>query len=166
MARFPYPDYENPAFKAVGKSTINILKLLSYSRSTVDAWGKIGNAHFTSLELPKKLRELVILFSTAKFNSAYEFRHHIPMSCKFGVTDTQRAELVKAAQKSDRNTKHFGMAFGQSDNTAVFDDREKLLLEFLEVVIDDGEVEEELWGRVVDKLSKREIVEILSMHVS
>lgn len=48
----------------------------------------------------------------------------------------------------------------------MFDDREKLLLEFLEVVIDDGEVEEELWGRVVDKLSKREIVEILSMHVS
>ena len=46
-----------------------------------------------------------------------------------------------------------------------FNDKEKILLEFLEAVIDLGEVDEELWKQVTGVFSEREIVEIVSMQV-
>jgi alkylhydroperoxidase family enzyme len=160
MARFPYPSWEDKNFTAVGKPTINVLKLLSYSSATVDQWCAIGNAQFTRLALAKKNRELVILLSSAKFGSVYEWTHHIPISARFGVTDIQREELLKAGKTKG----YFSEAYWMR-NKAGFTQKERLLLTFLEAVVDVGEVDESVWEKTSEAFSKREIVEIISMQV-
>ena len=160
MARFPYPSWEDKNFTAVGKPTINVLKLLSYSSATVDYWCAIGNAQFTRLALAKKHRELVILLSSAKFGSTYEWTHHIPISAKFGVTDVQREDLLKAGKAKGYFSEEYW-----TRNVAEFDRKESLLLTFLEAVIDAGEVDEELWQKTSEVFSEREVVEIISVQV-
>jgi alkylhydroperoxidase family enzyme len=160
MARLPYTDFKDKAFTAAGKPTINVMKMLGHSSSTIEHWAAIGAAQFAHFSLPKKLRELVILFTTAKFNSAYEFRHHIPLSSRFGVTDAQRDEFIKAGK-----TKEKWFSRQRYENGNGFAPKELLLLRFLEQIIDDGEVGEELWAETRETFSDREIVEILSMQV-
>ena len=49
MARLPYPAYEDKFFAAVGKPTINVLKLLSYSAGTIEQWSTIGNSELHAM---------------------------------------------------------------------------------------------------------------------
>ncbi|KAF3933612.1 hypothetical protein ABW19_dt0208251 [Dactylella cylindrospora] len=161
MARFPYPAWEDPFFAAAGKPTINVLKLLSYSSATIDQWSAIGNAQFSRFSLPRKLRELVILLSSAKFGSTYEWTHHIALSAKAGVTDKQREDLLEAGKVKG----YFSQEYW-ANSAAGFNDREQVLLTFLEAVIDTGEVDEETWQRTTGQFSPREIVEVISMQVS
>ena len=161
MARFPYPAWEDKHFKAVGKPTINVLKLLSYSPATIEKWADIGNAQFAQFALIKKHREIGILLSAAKFGSNYEWTHHIPLSAKFGVTDLQREEILKAGRVKGYFTEEYW-----TRNKPGFDQKEKVLLTFLEAVIDIGEVDEGTWQKTTGTFSKREIVELISMQVS
>jgi alkylhydroperoxidase family enzyme len=161
MARFPYPDYKDKAFTAAGKPTINIFKLLSYSPATVDDWCTIGNAHFTKVSLTKKLREFVILLSSAKFGSSYEWTHHVPLSAKFGITDAQREELLKAGK-----SKGFFSQEYWATNKADIGPDEQVLLTFLEAVIDSGEVDEETWQRTTAIFPPRAIIEVITMQAS
>jgi alkylhydroperoxidase family enzyme len=161
MARFPYPDYEDKAFAAAGKPTINVFKLLSYSPATVDHWCTIGNAHFTKVSLTKKLREFVILLSSAKFGSFYEWTHHVPLSAKFGITDAQREELLKAGKAKGVFSQEYWAA-----NSAGMDPEEQVLLTFLEAVIDSGEIDEGVWQRTTAVFPPRAIMEIITMQVS
>ncbi|EPS35286.1 hypothetical protein H072_11338 [Dactylellina haptotyla CBS 200.50] len=159
MARLPYPDYEDKNFKAAGKPTINVFKLLSYSAGTVDLWTSIGNAHFTKITFSKKQRELIILLSSAKFGSYYEWTHHIPLSTKFGVTHEQREEMKRAAKVKG----YFSDTYWKV-NPASFDEQEQVILTFLEAVIDAPEVDEEIWQKATEKLSQRQIVELITMQ--
>ena len=163
MARFSYPAYEDKSFAAAGKPTINVFKLLSYSPATVDHWCTIGNAHFTRVSLSKKLRELVILLSAAKFGSTYEWTHHVPLSAKFGITDLQRGELLKAGKEKG----YFSGTYWRNDSYGVgFETKDEVvLLRFLEAVIDTGEVDEEAWQRTTEVFSPQAIVEIITIQV-
>lgn len=161
MARLPYPPYEDKFFAAVGKPTINVMKMLSYSSATVEQWGTIGNAQFARLELSKKNREYVILLAAAKFGSSYEWDHHVPLSARFKITDEQREEIQKAGK-----TKGYFAGYDWTKNQAKFSGAEKVLLQYLEAVIDVGDVDDTLWEEVMDTFSKREIVEIISVQVS
>jgi alkylhydroperoxidase family enzyme len=160
MARFPYPAWEDKHFAAAGKPTINVLKLLSYSPATIEHWASIGNAQFARFELSKKLRELTILLSAAKFESDYEWRHHVPLSAKFGITDVQREEILKAGAVNGYFTEDYW-----TRNDPGFDQKEKVMLTFLEAVIDKGEVGEGIWQKTTEVFSKREIMEMISMQV-
>jgi alkylhydroperoxidase family enzyme len=161
MGRFPYPAWEDKNFAAAGKPTINVFKLLSYSPETVELWTSIGNAHFTRINFSKKDRELIILLSSAKFRSYYEWTHHIPLSTKFGVTDKQRNELRNAAKVKG----YFSEVYWK-ENKANFDTKEQVLLTFLEAIIDFGEVDEATWQKATETFSKRQIMEMLTMQVS
>lgn len=161
MGRFPYPAWEDKAFAAAGKPTINVFKLLSYSPATVDLWTSIGSAHFTRVEFTKKERELIILLSAAKFRSYYEWTHHIPLSAKFGVTDEQREEIQRAAKVKG----YFSDEYWKR-NDAKFDKKEQVLLTFLEAILDFPEVDEATWQKAAETFSKRQIMEMLTMQVS
>jgi alkylhydroperoxidase family enzyme len=161
MARFPYPEWEDKNFAAAGKRTINVFKLLSYSPATVEQWTSIGNAHFTKISHTKKNRELIILLSSAKFGSIYEWTHHIPLSTKFGITDKQREELLSAGKVKG----YFSERYWER-NEASFNQEEQVLLTFLEVVIDSGEVDEATWQMTTRTFSERQIMEIITMQVS
>ncbi|KAF2794375.1 hypothetical protein K505DRAFT_361143 [Melanomma pulvis-pyrius CBS 109.77] len=123
--------------------------------------GHLGGAHFTDLALPQKLRELVILLTTAKFKSTYEFTHHTPVSQATGVTDEQREDIGNAGEQKG----YFSKGDGGEGNVG-WEEKEKVLLGFVEAVIEsvDGDVSDELFGKVKELFSDREIVEIVSLE--
>lgn len=141
MARLPYPNFrsQNTSPK---HHTLNVLKLLSYSSATVEHWANVGNAQFNSLALSKRDRELVILLSTAKFKSSYEWTHHILISRKAGVTNAQRSEIEEAGKQE----RYFQDGWFNAD--AGFSDKDKALLSFVEATIEQPEVSDELWADV------------------
>lgn len=158
MARLPYPDYHTPHAKS--HPTINIMKLLSYSAATVDHWAGLGNAQFKQLLLSARDRELVIMLTTSKFNSTYEWTHHLPLSLKAGVTKQQQLALEESAKQNNY------FIDGKCGFKAGFSAKDLILLAFVETIIQQPEVSDELWKRVKSEFSDREIVEIVSLQVS
>lgn len=145
MARLPYPDYHTSHAKS--HPIINITKLLSYSAATVDHWAGLGNAQFKNLLLSARDRELVIMLTTPKFNSTYEWIHHLAISLKAGVTKKQQAILEASAKQTNYFTE------GQYDLDAGFSAKDLVLLAFVETIIQQPEVSDELWGRVKSNFS-------------
>lgn len=159
MARLPYP--EPPKQHAKSHPTLNIMKLLSYSTATVEHWAGLGNAQFKHLLLSARHRELVIMLTTSKFNSTYEWTHHTPVSLKAGVTEQQQAALKASAKEKDFFIDR------KFDNGAVgFSEKDLILLSFVETIIQQPEVSDELWKSVKGQFSDREIVEIITLQVS
>ncbi|GAQ42074.1 hypothetical protein AtubIFM55763_006956 [Aspergillus tubingensis] len=157
MARLPYP--ESPKQHAKSHPTLNIMKLLSYSTATVDHWAGLGNAQFRQLSLPARDRELVIMLTTSKFNSTYEWTHHLPVSLKAGVTKQQQAALKASAKE-----KNYFIDRKLDNGAAGFSDKDLVLLSFVETIIQQPEVSDELWKSVKGVFSDREIVEIISLQ--
>jgi alkylhydroperoxidase family enzyme len=155
MARLPYPPFTLPTSK---NPPVNVIKLLSHSPSTVEHWTGVGTAHYRALLLPKRLRELTILYCAAKFQSPYEWDHHLIVSEKL-VTDAER-QIIKKAAKSGNN--YFEEGERQESG---FAQREWVLLRVLEAVTSGPYVEDRLWTEVREAFSEREIVEILSLQV-
>lgn len=158
MARLPYPDYHTPHAKS--RSILNVMKLLSHSTATVNHWADVGNAQFKHLSLSPRDRELVIMLTTSKFNSAYEWTHHLPLSLKAGVTKKQQTALQASAKQKNY------FIDGTYDPEAEFGEKDLILLTFVESIIQQPEVSDELWERVKATFSDREIVEIISLQVS
>ncbi|RAH84662.1 hypothetical protein BO86DRAFT_407602 [Aspergillus japonicus CBS 114.51] len=156
MPRLPYTNYHTP--HAGPPPTLNIIKLLSHSTATVDHWTALGNAQFKHLSLAARDRELVILLTTAKFQSTYEWTHHVPVSLKAGVTRAQQSAL----EASSKTTNYF--IDGKYSLEAAFSPRDLVLLTFVETIIQQPEVGDELWERVKREFSEREIVEIISLQ--
>jgi alkylhydroperoxidase family enzyme len=154
MARLPYPDY-----KYNSNPTINAIKLLAHSPTTVDHWTAVGTAHFRSLALPKKLRELATLYLSARFQSSYEWDHHVPLSAQAEITEAQR-EMLRVVVFEDANF------FANGGGKGMFEDREIVMLTFLEAMVLGPEVSDELWQQTTKFFSEREIVELISLLVS
>lgn len=154
MARLPYPPYTYHS-----RSTINAIKLRAHSPATADHWTAIGTAHFRSLALPRKERELATLYLSASFRSSYEWDHHIPLSAQAGVTK-ERREVLRSAV--DRDTRFFAKDGGQG----MFEERERGMLKFLEAMVRGPDVGDELWEETRGYFSEREIVELISLQVS
>lgn len=158
MGRLPYPNFHSE-LDSPKHETLNVFKILSYSPATANHWITIGHAHFKHLSLPKRERELIILLSTAKFKSTYEWTHHIDISVKVGITEPQRGEIEAAG----RCANYF--CSGQFNASAGFSERDVILLSLLETIIEQPYVSDELWARAKPLFSNKEIVEIISMQV-
>ncbi|KAJ9145342.1 hypothetical protein NKR23_g5381 [Pleurostoma richardsiae] len=91
MARLPYSTSFPPEY-----TPLNVFKLLSLNSTTFKFWAEIGSAQLKKVALPPRECELVILLTTAKFRSVYEWTHHIPIPANIGITDAQRDELSRA----------------------------------------------------------------------
>lgn len=158
MARLSYPNYHTPFAKS--RPTLNVIKLLSHSTATVDHWVAVGNGQFKQLSLSDRDRELVILLATSKFNSDYEWTHHLPISRKAGVTEKQQSALKESGKRKNY------FAVGKDGADSGFSRKDIILLTFVETIIQQPEVSEELWKLVQSEFSQREIVEIISLQVS
>lgn len=158
MGRLPYPSFHSE-LDSPKHETLNVFKVLSYSPATVKQWISIGHAQFRDFSLTSRDRELVILLSTAKFQSTYEWTHHIGVSTKVGITARQRDEIAAAG----KTTGYFGS--GRFDAGAGFSERDLMLLTFLEAVIEKPHVSDELWARAKGVFTDRELVEIISAQV-
>ncbi|KAJ9148519.1 hypothetical protein NKR23_g4887 [Pleurostoma richardsiae] len=154
MARLPYTLDASQEYVP-----LNVLKILSLSSATFKHWAELGSAQFKDLELPRRERELVILLSTSKFPSTYEWTHHVPISAKFGITDVQREELSRAGTQ-----KGYFASQEKGQGETHFTSKEMTLLLFVEAVIEGPEVSDALWERVKADFSEREIVEVISLQ--
>jgi len=154
MARLPYPNYTYNS-----RPTINAIKLLAYAPTLADHWTAVGTAHFRSLDLSKMLRELATLYLSARFQSSYEWDHHIQLSARAGVTEVQR-EILRDVAVKDANF------FANGGREGEFEEREMAMLTFLEAIIRGPEVSDKLWEETTKYFSEREIVELFSLQVS
>ena len=134
---------------------------------TSHSWAAVGTSHYRSLVLPKKLREIAILYCGAKFGSSYEFEHHIIVSADI-LTDAQRSLLKTAATDPGffETARQKGDKLGDWEVEGLFDERERVLLRFLETTTNGPVVEEGLWGEMKRQFSEREIVEVMSLQAS
>ncbi|KAE9372870.1 hypothetical protein N431DRAFT_457549 [Stipitochalara longipes BDJ] len=163
MARIPYPPPSQFPPISASQPPVNTIKLLSHSPSTVTHWTAIGTAHYRELQLPKRLRELTILYCAAKFQSAYEWDHHVIVSAK--ILTEQEWNVIKRAFEGVGNIGTGVQSFfREGGGKDVFPERERILLKFLEEVTSEPTVTDQLWEEVQGKFSTREIVEVMSLQ--
>jgi alkylhydroperoxidase family enzyme len=116
-----------------------------------------GLVQYTRLALTTRLRELVILYSSLRFESSYEHQHHITVSQSY-VTDTQRAEIEKTAGDSTYFLQ------GKTE-PGVFSPQELAMLKFLEATINSPTVDEAVFREAKEHLSDRQMVEVVILQV-
>jgi alkylhydroperoxidase family enzyme len=116
-----------------------------------------GVTQYTRLALTTRLRELVILNSSLRFESSYEHQHHITISQSY-VTDAQRAEIEKTAGDST----YFLQGKTEPE---VFSPQELAMLKFLEATINSPTVDDAVFREAKQYLSDRQMVEVVLLQV-
>ena len=117
---------------------------LSHSPTTLQPLLGLARALYTSLELPVRTRELVILTLATEAESAFVWTQHEPISEAAGVTEPIR-KLIRDHDYADR-------ALSGPD---------RAVLQFTAAVATGPHVSDELFTALRAVLSEREIVEML-----
>jgi alkylhydroperoxidase family enzyme len=148
MARIPYPD---PGQSPEGVSEaltrlpqLNIFRMLSHAETALRPFLRFGGAVLTELQLDPKLRELAILQVAKQAEAEYEWVQHAALARHLGVTDEQ----ISAVQ------------LGELTSPAL-SDLERAVLRFAAEVLDGPRVSDDTFAAVSERLSPREIVELL-----
>lgn len=123
-----------------------MVKMLTHSVGTVALFIQLAKAQFTSLELPARSRELVILTVAEYAGCEFVAAQHRPMSEAAGV-DQRTRDII-----SNRDLDNPGLAA---------DDR--TLIRFAAEVVRSPRVPDDLFDEVRGNLSEREIVEVLQV---
>ncbi|MEU5963967.1 hypothetical protein ABZ777_22425 [Micromonospora parva] len=123
-----------------------MVKMLTHSVGTVALFIQLAKAQFTSLELPARSRELVILTVAEYAGCEFVAAQHRPMSEAAGV-DQRTRDII-----SSRDLDNPGLAA---------DDR--TLIRFASEVVRSPRVPDDLFDEVRGNLSEREIVEVLQV---
>jgi hypothetical protein len=116
-----------------------------------------GVTQYTHLALTTRLRELVILYSSLRFESSYEHQHHVTISQSY-VTDAQRAEIEKTAGDST----YFLQGKTEPE---VFSPQELAMLKFLEATINSPTVDDAVFREAKQYLGVRQMVEVVLLQV-
>ena len=150
MARLPYPDrttfpHELQDFLAKVPEHLNF-DMMSYSQSTIEAFILQGQAQYTGLELPPRIRELVILTTAATAEAEYEFVQHAPISEVMGVDPQIREAIHRLDLHSPPLSAH-----------------DQAVTKFVAAVVHSPVVDDDTFAAVREILSNREIVEVLQV---
>ena len=149
MARLPYVDpAEAPprvreALDAL--PPLNIFRTLAHANTALRPYLRFGAAILGELELDPKLRELAILQVARVAEAEYEWVQHVAISGHVGVTDEQIAALEASAHAT----------------ADCFDETERAVLAMTAEVVRGPQVSDETYAAVAERLSPREIVELL-----
>ncbi|WP_395311340.1 carboxymuconolactone decarboxylase family protein [Mycobacterium sp. AMU20-3851] len=92
-------------------------------------------------ELAGRLRELVILRVALRHRSAFEWGQHVRMGAAVGVTDDDVAALIEGND-----------AFAGAD---------RIVLDTVDELIDDGKAQWSTWQRLVDTIGERAAMEVI-----
>ncbi|GAA2893119.1 carboxymuconolactone decarboxylase family protein [Nonomuraea rubra] len=123
-----------------------MVRMLSHSAGTVKPFVQLAAAQFSSLELPARSRELVILTVAEYTESSFVTAQHVPMARAAGVDERTRA-LIGARRLDDPGLSPYDRA----------------LLRFTAEVVQRPRVSDELLREVLRHLSERELVEVLQV---
>ncbi|MEU4531619.1 hypothetical protein AB0F49_25665 [Micromonospora ureilytica] len=123
-----------------------MVKMLTHSVGTVNLFIQLARAQFTSLELPARSRELVILTVAEYTECEFVAAQHRPMSEAAGV-DRATREIITSRD---------------IDNPAL-SGHDRTLIRFAAEVVRSPRVPDDLFDEVRHILSEREIVEVLQV---
>ncbi|MEU5844893.1 carboxymuconolactone decarboxylase family protein [Saccharopolyspora shandongensis] len=123
-----------------------MVKMLSHSAGTVKPFVQLAKAQFTSLELPARSRELVILTVAEYTHSMFVAAQHYPMSQAVGVDERTR-QLIRARQLDSPELSRYDRA----------------LIRFTAEVVQQPRVPDDIFAQVRKFLSERELVEVLQV---
>ena len=150
MARIAYPSPEQiPAELAQMLDEMPRhapVDMLAHSPQVAAQFLRLGQAQFTSLELPLRHRELLILTVAAHERCEYEYVQHIPVSEAAGVDPALREAIWK-----------------RDVDTASLADEDRALLAFVGGLLDAPDVGDRAVADARRQFSDREIVEILQL---
>lgn len=118
-----------------------LYQLLLHSPPIASGWESLLTAIRRKCQLEPGLRELVILRVALLNRAPYEFDAHAPLAREAGLSDAKIRAL-------------------QSDNLEAFDAREKLVLEYCDVMTRDIHVPDELFARIRKQFDETGVVEL------
>jgi alkylhydroperoxidase family enzyme len=148
MARLPYPDLDQAPDSVrealAAMPPLNIFRMLAHAETAFRPFLRFGGAILGDLALDAKLRELAILQVAVQAGAEYEWVQHAAIGRAVGLSDEQ----IDAVRRE------------HIDSTA-FSDSERAVLLFASEVIEHPRVSNEAFAAVSERLSPREIVELL-----
>lgn len=123
-----------------------MVKMLSHSAGTVKPFVQLAKAQFTSLALPARSRELVILTVAEYTDSVFVAAQHDPLSQAAGVDERTR-QLIRARQLDSPELSR----------------PDRALLRFTAEVVQHPRVPDDVFDQAREFLSERELVEVLQV---
>jgi 4-carboxymuconolactone decarboxylase len=149
VARVPYPDPASapePVREALeALPPLNIFRMLAHAETALRPFLRFGGAILGRLELDPKLRELAILQVAARAEAEYEWVQHVAIGRRVGLTDEQ----IAAVERND------------IDDSPALSELERAVLVFASEVVAGPRVSDATFAAVRQRLSPREIVELL-----
>lgn len=125
-------------------SVSRLYQVLMHSVPVASGWEQLLTAVRQQTSVPADLRELVILRVAVINGAVYEFDAHVPHAQKAGVP----AAHIAAAR--------------ETPVSAVFDERERLVLELTDAMTRTIEVPDALWARLAARFDTRSLVELVT----
>jgi alkylhydroperoxidase family enzyme len=138
----PLPADVEATLTTRGAAQLNLYRALANAPAITRAWLEFIWALRDDCDTPRSLRELVILRTAVRHESAYEWHHHAAMAQTAGV-DPDRLEAVRSWQAS-----------------AAFDDSERAALALTDAIC-DAAVTDEVWRTAADRFTPSELVELV-----
>jgi alkylhydroperoxidase family enzyme len=123
-----------------------MVKMLSHSAGTVQPFVQLAKAQFTSLELPARSRELVILTVAEYTASTFVAAQHDPMARAAGVGERTR-QLIRDRQL----------------DSPELSPADRALIGLTAAVVRSPRVPDEIVQRAREFLTDRELVEVLQV---
>ena len=149
MTRLPYldpADASDPVQQAMATlPPLNIFRMLAHAETAFIPYLRFGATILGELQLDPGLRELAILQVAKQSEADYEWVQHVAIGRYAGLTDEQ----ITAVQAGD------------IENPASLTDTERAVLAFTAEVVRGPRVSERAFAAVSQRLSAREIVELL-----
>ena len=121
---------------------MHIFTTLAHQPELFRRWLGFGGALLAGT-LPGRVRELVILRTSHRFNGRYEWAHHIELGAAQGITPAETAAL------------------GGDLSGLEWDPFERALLAAVDETADAGAVSDATWSILAGRLSPGDLVELL-----
>lgn len=147
MARIPYPDPDalsertRAALDRVPE--LNVFRMLAHADLALPRFLRLTGGLWVDAELSPRRRELAILLVSRLCQADYEWKQHVPIARRSGVSDEEIEGI--AEQRLD------GSVFGAEDAA---------LLNLVTAIVRETRCDDETFAAVRAQLSSRELVEL------
>jgi AhpD family alkylhydroperoxidase len=130
-------------FREAGREVPTLYRALGNAPAMLDAWVGLAWPLRNEATTSRALRELIIMRVAQLTRTAYEWVAHRPMTLKYGITESQLAQLHR-----------------WWDSTA-FDADQREVLAMTDELTNALDVSDETWAALADRYAPGEIVELV-----
>lgn len=126
------------------RDKLNFYSMLAYGDLVAAGVLRLGEQVIRGSSLTAKLRETLVLLTASVEQSEYEIHQHRRIAKRVGLTDEEINRLL------ERN---------HMDNGSVQGEREALLIGFVEQLIQDGDISDDIFGPMIEWLEPRGVMD-------